>query len=362
MASTSRRRAGLDRAGSVLTGRCYDPGRMSGATSRRSRRFAAIQALVRGVAWTTLAFVIAVASAGLVAQLWHAPGGPDRAELTYVGDTELSMALEGSEARIRDVAVGVDGLAEEARIALAAVAADDTDVLQQSLSRGTVQASAIDAAVLSLQQTLVSLPGDEPDAALRYRNDVVVRRAALLAAVEAATGLADQWSIVRVRTADVVDLIDLIDLHDTTVLAAAGEGRERRYGLAISILGQARDILVRIEEMRVRLVAGGEATVLDEWIDRNLAYNLALTGLYEALRDDRGRNTPAVQSAIREEMRARERLPADRRAIIVIVSEVARGGLNQAVLAIEETRGRIDTALTAGETNAQSGLDGQPAG
>jgi len=36
---------------------------------------------------------------------------------------------------------------------------------------------------------------------------------------------------------------------------------------------------------------------------------------------------------------------ADRRAIVVIVSEIARGGLNQAVLAIEETRGRIDAAL-----------------
>jgi hypothetical protein len=38
-------------------------------------------------------------------------------------------------------------------------------------------------------------------------------------------------------------------------------------------------------------------------------------------------------------------LPPDRRTIIVIVSEVTRGGLTQAVLAIEDARGRIDDAL-----------------
>jgi hypothetical protein len=244
------------------------------------------------------------------------------------------------------VAADVDALAEEAQVALAAVAAEDTDRLAGSLSRGTATAAEIDAAVVALRASLTELPGDEPDAALRYRNDVVVQRAALLSATEAAIGLADQWSIVRARTAAIAELIDLINLHDSTVIAAAGEGRERRYGQAIGILAQARDVLTRVQEMRVALVAGGEATVLDEWLDRNLAYDLALTALYEALREADGRNTPAVQSAIREENAARDRLPPDRRAILVIVAEVARGGLNQAVLAIEEIRGRIDTALS----------------
>jgi hypothetical protein len=38
-------------------------------------------------------------------------------------------------------------------------------------------------------------------------------------------------------------------------------------------------------------------------------------------------------------------LPPDRRTIIVIVSEVTRGGLTQAVLAIEDAHGRIENAL-----------------
>ena len=42
---------------------------------------------------------------------------------------------------------------------------------------------------------------------------------------------------------------------------------------------------------------------------------------------------------------AHDLLPPDRRTIIVIVAEVARGGLTQAVLAIEEANGHIDDAL-----------------
>lgn len=288
-----------------------------------------------------------------MAQLWHPAGGPSRAELTWRGDEELTAVLEASEERIVSVATEVDRLADEARIALASVSASDPALLEASLSRGTVQVAAIEAAVVALRQTLVSLPGGEPDAALRYRNGVVVRRAALLAAVEAASGLAGQWNAVRARSQDIAGLIALIDRHDATVLAAAAEGRERRYAEAVEILTRARAILVEVRDLRLTLVAGGEATVLDEWVDRNLAYDLALEALYQALVDSSGRNTVRVQSAIREERIAREQLPPDRRSIIVIVSEVAANGLNQAVLAIEETRGRIDTALSEASEEEQ---------
>ena len=310
-----------------------------------------------------IAVLVAVAAAGLVAQLWHPAGGPARAELTWHGDAELTAALEASETRVLDVATEVDRLADEARIALAAAAASDLGLLEQSLTRGTVEAAAIEAAVIALRQTLTALPGNEPDAALHYRNSVVVRRAALLAAIDAAAGLPGHWSAVRARSRDVAELLGLIDAHDQLVLAAAAEGREGRYRGAIAILEEATGVLDDIAELRARLVSGAEPTVLDEWVDRNRTYDLALTALYEALRDSRGRNTVRVQSAAREERIAREQLPADRRAIVVIVSEIARGGLNQAVLAIEETRGRIDAALADAAGDGEAALEGAtPAG
>ena len=52
-----------------------------------------------------------------------------------------------------------------------------------------------------------------------------------------------------------------------------------------------------------------------------------------------------VQSARREERDAYAQLPPDRRTILVIISEVTRNGLTQAVIAIDEASGRLDAAL-----------------
>jgi hypothetical protein len=336
---------------------------MSSASAWRARLLPQLRAVVRALAWGIVAAVMALAAAGLVGQLWHPAGGPSRAELTWLGDIELTAALEASETGVLDVASEVDQLAKEARIALAAAAASDLELLAESLSRGTAKAASIESAVVALRQDLRALPGDEPEAALHYRNSVVVRRAALLAAIEAAGGLPGHWSAVRARSSDVVELLGLIDAHDQQVLAAAAEGRAGRYRSAISTLEVAEAILVGIEELRARLVSGLEPTVLDEWVDRNRTYDRALSALYKALRESRGRTTVAVQSAAREERIAREQLPADRRAIVVIVSEIARGGLNQAVLAIEETRGRIDAALADVVDDGNAGPEGDtPAG
>ena len=59
----------------------------------------------------------------------------------------------------------------------------------------------------------------------------------------------------------------------------------------------------------------------------------------------KGKITLEVQAARRDEQIAFNNLPPDRRTIIVIVSEVARGGLTQAVLSLEDAHARIDDAL-----------------
>ena len=104
--------------------------------------------------------------------------------------------------------------------------------------------------------------------------------------------------------------------------------------------------MAEIKSLRVRLIAGTDPTVLDEWIERNRAYDTRAQGAVRwRSSPPRASVTVEVQSARREERAAFDQLPPDRRTILVIVAEVARGGLTQAVLAIEEASGRIDAAF-----------------
>ena len=66
---------------------------------------------------------------------------------------------------------------------------------------------------------------------------------------------------------------------------------------------------------------------------------------YQTILDAGGEVTDAVRAAAAAEQSARERLPSDTRALIVIMNDVAQGGLNQAVISIEETRGALAAEL-----------------
>ena len=60
-----------------------------------------------------------------------------------------------------------------------------------------------------------------------------------------------------------------------------------------------------------------------------------------------GRSPPRSGEAFDAEAAARERLPADTRGLVIILAEIGRGGLNQAVIGIEEARGKLDAAARA---------------
>jgi tetratricopeptide (TPR) repeat protein len=326
----------------MRTCRCYDPRRMSSAATRIQQ---ALGRATRAVTWTVVLAVLAAGGAGLVGQAWHAPGSPARAELTHAGDAALDARLDDATARLTEIAVEVERLADEAKIALEEVASSDPTRLRESLQRGGQAASTIDIETRELRDALADLPGDGPAAVLEYSNATLVRRSAILAAIDAALSLAAQWRQVAARVDEVANLTALIAQHDTTVLDAAARGRERAYREATAILDQALLVVADVQSARARLIAGSEQTVLDEWIQRNGDYDRALRALYEALERSGGQVTVEVQSARRGEQVAFAQLPPDRRTIIVIVSEVTRGGLTQAVVAIEDAHGRIEDAL-----------------
>ena len=315
---------------------------------------------LRGIVWTALFAVLAAGAAGLIAQASHAPGGPGRAELTSEGDAALNARLDAATAQLQAISNDVDTLAEDAKTALEEIASADPTRLEDSLRQGGDTAEKIDTETRALLDSLAALPGGEPDAGLRYGNDALVRRAAVLAALDAAASLNANWLQVTAQASEASGLTALIAHHDEVVLAAAAKGRSRQYSVAAQTLDDAILTVASVKRERDRLVADPGPTVLDSWIERNRNYDLALQALYVALDRSHGKLTLKVQSARKAEREAFMQLPPDRRTIIVIVAEVTRGGLTQAVLAIEDARGRMDDALA--EAGTQPGASGAPEG
>jgi hypothetical protein len=171
------------------------------------------------------------------------------------------------------------------------------------------------------------------------------RRSAMLGAVVAAAGLSQQWRDLSARSLTAVKLVTLLTAHDTTVANAAAQGRGGSYGAALTILGAAVGDLDAASTLRDQLTSTTDVSILDQWLERNRTYDAALTTLYTTLRDAKGKITDAVKAAYRAEATARTQLPPDTRGLVVIIGDIARGGLNQAVIAIEQARGRIDLAL-----------------
>jgi hypothetical protein len=339
-------------------------------STARARILPSLGRAIRGIVWTALFAVLAAGAAGLIAQASHAPGSPARADLTAEGDAVLNARLDQATDRLQTISDDVDSLADDAKTALEQLAASDPSKLQDSLDQGGEVAGKIETETRALLASLTNLPGSEPDAALRYSNDTLVRRAAVVAALDAAAGLNAQWLQVAGKAAEVAQLIALIDGHDKVVLDAAAQGRKAQYAKAVATLDDAILAVANVKAQRDKLIADPGPTVLDEWIARNRDYDLALQGLYAALVQSRGNpQTVKVQAARRAERAAFDQLPPDRRTIIVIVAEAARGGLTQAVLAIEDARGRIDDALAEAATEAgasaqpgESGASGEPSG
>ena len=139
----------------------------------------------------------------------------------------------------------------------------------------------------------------------------------------------------------------MLDQHDTQVTEAAALGRAARYADAMARLDDADATIKASRALRNQLSNSVDVTVLDEWLDRNAAYDVALRELYVAYSRVGSVVTDALRDAIAAEAKARENLPPDTRGLVVIMAEIGRGGMNGAVIAIEEARGRLTAALAA---------------
>lgn len=313
------------------------------------------------IAWLVAAVAIALGAAGLVTAMDAPPTGDDRPELTLRGDAVVSPLLDAIEADLVVLSADVDALGTQARGALAALGAADLDTVDRAVAEGDDLLLDITTRAVGVQQALADVPlVTAPEAGFTVSAAVIDRYERLRDAAAAVQGLDQAWARLTTGSVAATRLSDLLAAHDEAVLEAAEQGRDADYGSAIETLDGADAAIADSRRLRDVLANTVDVSVLDEWLDRNEAYDIALRDLYEALDGVGGRVTDDVREAIEAERAAKDRLPPDSRGLILIMSDIGRGSMNGAVIAIEETRGRLEDAIDAARTEEGVGPSPSP--
>ena len=177
------------------------------------------------------------------------------------------------------------------------------------------------------------------------RPEVQARYARLQDGLDATRQLDASWSRLTAGALSATRLSTSLAEHDRLVGEAAARGRQGEYKEALVFLTDAADELTAERTMRDVLANTVDVSVLDQWMERNTTYDKALRALYVALNRAGGKITDDVRDERAAEQEARRRLPPDSRGLIVIIAEIGRGGMNGAVIAIEEAKARIADAL-----------------
>lgn len=309
--------------------------------------------LVSRLTWVVVALLIAVGAAGIVATVQQMPGTAARAELTWPADREVEPALDAATVELEALAAQVDDLSTISRQALALLVEGDEDGLQDAISDGSAALLQTKALAGRLAASLAAVPhqGDTWEllvaADLRHRFDEMTDAPAL------AAGLEGDWAILTGQALDAVRLARLLERHDEETAAAAADGAGGRYREALAGLDAPDATIAEARDLAGRLASRADTTTLEQWLDLNAAYDTALRRLYELMLATGGTVTDEVRAAADAEQVARTRLPRDTRALVVIMNDVSQGGLNQAVISIEEARGALAAELDVQRTLQQ---------
>jgi hypothetical protein len=302
--------------------------------------------------WLVAAVVIALGSAGIAGGLDHPPASGARPELTYGADRLVAPILDASTADLRALSDQVDVLAGEGRQALSALVSGDTSGLKAAIGAGEAQVGTIATAARALRARLAALPAIDAAAAARFGPSTLERYATLIAALPAVDTLGDEWTRLAAGSVPAAELTTYLAAHDRIAGRAVQLGAAGRYADAIRTLARATAELAAARIVRDQLATRIDTSTLDTWIDRNATYDTAATDLWAAIVASPTRVTPAARAAAAREEAARALLPTNTSALVVILGDVAQGGLNQAVIAIEDARGRLLDALAAAAAQA----------
>lgn len=296
------------------------------------------------VAWLAVALIIALGAAGLVAATNVPPAPGTRAELTWANDRALGPELVEAVGDLGGLSDEVDALGAIGRKALIALIDRDVEAVQAATAEGDAQLLTIRVATDALRARLSAVPGIGPDDAALTGADLRGRYDRLALAMSATDGLAETWTALTQGSLAAIALSTSLADHDTRAIQAGALGRAGRYAKALEVLDTADAALATSRRLRDRLANTTDVSILNSWIDRNAAFDTAERHAWTELARSKGKVTAAVRAAFAELRAAEAALPPDNRALIVIMSDVARGGLNQAVIGIEEAKGRLDAA------------------
>jgi hypothetical protein len=324
-----------------------------------------VRSVVGAVIYFLIVVVIALGAAGLVAALDHPPGSNGRTDFSAPGDAEVVPRLDAAEASLNALAEQVDALGSTARSALSALNGADPTVGEAAIEHGDHLVSGIILRTRLLRQALADVPYvGTPAAGLSVSDAVVARHAALVAALDATDGLDADWTRLTAGAVAASNMSRILDEHDGLVVAAADRGVRAKYADAIKVLDKAKAQIAAARALRDRLSATVDVTVLDEWLQRNEDYDVALQNLYKAISKVGSTVTKATHAAVTAEAKARARLPPDTRGLVLIMGQIGQGGMSQAVIAIEEARAALADAIDAataaapGSSEAPRSTDG----
>ncbi len=300
--------------------------------------------LAAAIGWFAIAVVFALGGAGLINAANPPPIAGSRPELTLVADLALEPELKAAAGDLAALSDDVDDLGTIGRAALASLVDRDADALRKATANGTTQLALIAEATAALRARLAAIPGIGPDDRTRIGTGLRIRYDKLVGALSATDGLASSWSALTQGSIAATELADSLARHDTEAAAAGALGRKSQYAKALARLDLADQALTTSGQLRDKLATTTDVSILTRWIDRNAVYDAALRKTWTLLDKSKGRVTKALEAAIRELQAAQANLPADGRALVVIMADVARGGLNQAVIEIEQARGQLTAA------------------
>lgn len=299
--------------------------------------------LVVGIVLVLLAFGLA----GLITSVDHLPGSSTRPELTWAGDQAIRPGLDAATNDLEAMTGDIDRLGLLGRGALAALAGSKWSVLDSTIANGAVLVSGIRDRTAALRARLIALPGLGRTAAIRLSPESVDRQQRLFDALTATDGLATAWARLAAGGINAAQLSTLLTQHDLLITDAIDAGLKRNTKTALASIDRATATLDQAGTLRDKLANSVDVTELNEWLRRNRNYDVALRRLYVASAASPNRVSPELRAANDAEKAARAELPGDTSGLVIIMAEIGRGGLNQAVLAIETARGSLADVLDA---------------
>jgi hypothetical protein len=246
---------------------------------------------------------------------------------------------------VAELADAVTELESHGRVAFTQIASRDVDAAAGTVDAGSAVADRIVDLAGQIRQEVDVMPGDEPLAALRYGASLRGQRELVSAAAGVAEGIEPLWLRFSTAALAAERMATLLARHDEETGAAVKAASGGRYEDALTGLDASEATLAEIDRLHAQLTRVADTTVLASWIDRHRDYDTALRALYQAVIAADGGASPDVLAASATERAMFRRLPTDTRALTVVMSEVAQGGLQQAAISIGEVGLRLDDIL-----------------